>query len=727
MKYKRVSYAGLVISVLGIAGQPQSVLAAKPLGDLTGDWHLFVDDHLVASKTRVTRQYYAFKKHQDNPLILPDKPWEKDVVSVCTVLPTEDGSGYRMWYYCWTEKDGKRGSYNCYATSKDGIKWEKPELGLTEGPDGTKRNNIVPGCGASIMHTPWTNDPQRQYHSVTGGRYFASVSPDGLHWKQLSDKPIVGGGDVGWFRYDPHRQKFVGFVKVGSDVSGLRRRSVGFSESSDITSFPELVRIMAPDDFDDRWVRPGTVQRAHFYGCPFYAYESMYIGLLWLYRADDEEEGYFHGPIFNELVTSQDGFHWLRQEGDRPPILAQGKPPRSWDQGMIAGMSLICVGDHLWLYYTGYDDSHDWLPFHSGIGLATLRKDGFASFDAGEGPGEVLTRRLKGTRGPLHINYRAGAGSIRVEVLDADGKTLPGFGRDQCDPLKADKVDQIVTWGGKEAWPAGADVVRLRFVMQNASLYSFNVGPSVQIIDEPEPTPLQVLYTFEGDWGPDLKDKLWADGCQELRPMGTIKRDREPANAAKGEKSLILGSPWHPLHRLKIEGTTQLGTRFTLALFARNTENKPARLFSAYRGNFPVNTSELVFDCDPRGRTLPGLRLICKGIPIESGPAEFADGKYHHLAVTYDDGRVFIYLDGKRVGDGYLPGGAPVTLCRDLMVGEDLELGTEEQLRGNLDDILVLGRALTESQVAALQQKGAAAFLADGSLRFEPAPVAAKP
>jgi hypothetical protein len=209
--------------------------------------------------------------------------------------------------------------------------------------------------------------------------------------------------------------------------------------------------------------------------------------------------------------------------------------------------------------------------------------------------------------------------------------------------------------------------------------------------------------------------------------MGTIKRDREPANAAKGEKSLILGSPWHPLHRLRLEGTTQLGTSFTLALFARNSEQKPARLFSAYRGNFPVNVSELVFDCDPRGKTIPGLRLICKGIPIESDEARFDDDKYHHLAVTYDDGRVFFYLDGRQVGDGYLPGGAPVTLVRDLLVGEDLELGTDEQLRGNVDDILVIGRALTESQIAALQAKGASAFLADGTLRFDTTPVAAKP
>ena len=76
---------------------------------------------------------------------------------------------------------------------------------------------------------------------------------------------------------------------------------------------------------------------------------------------------------------------------------------------------------------------------------------------------------------------------------------------------------------------------------------------------------------------------------------------------------------------------------------------KVPRLFTSYNGNKPIGTSELVFDCDPQGKTFAGLRLICKGISVESKPLNFADGKYHHLAVTYDDGHVRFYLDGERV------------------------------------------------------------------------------
>ena len=87
---------------------------------------------------------------------------------------------------------------------------------------------------------------------------------------------------------------------------------------------------MAPDDFDDRWVEPDTIQRTHFYGCPVIAYETMYIGLLWIFRAEDDR-GYFHGPSYVELVTSRDGIHWERHDDiffDRNP------DPNAWDRAM---------------------------------------------------------------------------------------------------------------------------------------------------------------------------------------------------------------------------------------------------------------------------------------------------------------------------------------------------------------------------------------------------------
>jgi len=694
-------------SLVAVATSSLEAEPVKATDQLIGPWQLFIDDYVIAAKQNIRRRYHPFKKHPDNPLIVVDRPWEANVVAAGTVLTEEDGSGYRMYYYCWTPKNDPSRAYLCYATSKDGLKWEKPNLGLRVwAGDGTTNNNILPhGCMA-VMRTPWSSDPERRYHGV-GGRYQARVSPDGIHWKPLAEPTIVKGGDTSHFYWDANTKRFRCNVKVIAHVSGLRRRCVGFSETTDLTKFPPLRLVMAPDDFDDRWCKPGTVARTHFYACPVFPYESMYLGLLQIYRAEDPE-GYFHGPLWVELVSSRDGMHWLREEGDRPPLLDIGKF-RSFDHGMVAAHPPIIVGDEIWLYYTGYDELHDLLPYHSAIGLATLRKDGFASLDADEATGEVLTKRFVHVGGTLQVNYDARGGLLRVELLDENKVVISGYSRDDCQPLTGDAVGQEVIWRDKKTLPTDGGAVRFRFIMEHARLYSFMPGRDAKMLDEHKNPSLQVLFTFEGNteaWS----DMLWEDGIQLLRNLGTCRLDHKKPDPAFGKRSLVVGSPWRPWNRVEIEGTKNLGRHFTLAAMVKSTNNKHARLFSAYNGNFPTNTSELIFDFDPGGRVLEGMRLFCKGIPVESDSLKFDDGKYHHLAVVFDDGRVTFYLDGKSVGRRWLPGGEPVTLKRNLLVGEDANMGTDEQLQGNVDDVLVLGRALSPTDISILSQRGAAAF-----------------
>lgn len=706
----RLCLAVVSLACLG----PATGFAARSLGDWTGPWQLFVDDHLVASKSNVTRRYHAFKKHPANPLVVVDQPWEHNVVNATTVLPNETGDGFRMWYYCWsppefTPPQRSHGGYGLYAVSRDGLRWEKPRLGLIPwSGDHSTANNFL-GAGGSILHTPEDPDPARRYKAIAPSAYTFLASPDGLRWSELGKKPAFSAGDTGHVIWDPVTKKFRAYAKVGANVSGLRRRAVGYSESTGYEDWPKLRLIMAPDDFDDRWTAPGSVQRAHFYHCPVTAYETLYVGFLMIFRAEDDE-GYFHGPMFAELVTSRDGVHWLREEGDRPPILPCG-PERTWDHGMVTVASLLVVSNELRLYYSGYDGLHDYLPFHSAIGLATLRKDGFASLDGGDVPGNVTTKRLKGLQGQLHVNAEAGAGLLQVEVLDADGAVLPGYGRNDCIQPRGDGTDQIVTWRQHKELPGGERPLRLRFILRNVSLYSFRADGQIEVLDEPAPPPFAALFTFEQGGGKWIPNALAPDGQPGMRVLGTSRLDRKPENAAFGNQSITVSSTWRPNNTLQIVGSSNaLGTRFTLALMARSTANKPARLFSAYSGNRPVNTSELVFDYDPSGRALEGLRLICKGIPVESQPVKLAEGKYHHLAVTYDDGHVRFYADGKPAGEEWLPGGAPVRLCRDLLVGEDAELGSDEQFTGNVDDVVVLGRVLSPEEIAQLAARGGEAF-----------------
>jgi len=709
----------LVIAATDVAAETRTVTE-----NLIGPWQLFVDDHVVATQKNVVRRYYPFHKHPGNPLIVVDQPWEADVVNCTTVIPDEEGTGFRMYYYCWKHDKQKypRG-FMCYAVSKDGLKWEKPKLGLCEW-EGSRNNNMIPDCPSAVMRTPWEKDPQKRFQGV-GGMYYAYSSPDGIHWKKESNQKIVSGGDTSHFYWDPNTKRFRCTVKggandrVGGDVSGMRRRIVGYAETTDLTKFPALRMAMAPDDYDDLWCKQDTVQRTHFYACPVLPYETMYLGFLQIYRAI-EPEGFFHGPLWLELVSSRDGFHWLREEVDtsvhhpyalhetsRPPLLNLGKF-RQFDDGMVIAPTPLLVGDEIWIYYTGYEELHDLLPYNSAIGLAKLRKDGFASLDADECLGEIVTKQFTNAGGQMLVNFNSRGGSLKVEVLDADGKVIPGYSRDDCEPLKGQSVRQPVTWKSQKALPVDGPV-RFRFLLEHARLYSFMVGENARPIDEPPGPCLQALYTFDGEvdaWS----DMLGEDGLQRLRNLGTCTIDRKKPDPAFGKHSLIIGSQWRPWNRVEIEGSSRLGRAFTLAAMVKTNKKGQSRLFSAYDGMSPIGTSDLVFDFDPSGRVPDGLRLVCKGISVLSDPVSFADGKYHHLAVVYDDGLVAFYLDGKPIGRQWIPGGEPVTLSRDLLVGEDAKRASDEQLAGQVDDLLVYGRALEQGEIAKLAASGAAAF-----------------
>ncbi|HSW46311.1 MAG TPA: LamG-like jellyroll fold domain-containing protein [Phycisphaerae bacterium] len=705
----RVLVGMWLLCVAAVPLHGQSMPAERQAADLTGPWQLFVDDHLIAVRAQVARKYHAFEKHEGNPVLAGDQPWEgNNIYLYGTILPGEDGKGYRMWYQTIPRGDEKTSVL--YATSADGVRWDKPNLGIHE-RKGSKDNNVTLAGGfmPAVIFRPWEIDAERRYLMMTlaKGGWQATVSRDGLHWKELPNNPVCkGGGDSAQFFWDPQTKQYVCFGKVIYHVDGSRRRCVGRSATKDLTNWPPFELVLTPDTLDDRWA--DGVRRTHLYGMSVFAYETMYIGLLWIFRATDDE-GYLVGPVYVELATSRDGVRWERPGADRTPVLALGKPG-AWDDGQLYTPTHPLVeGDRIRLFYSGFDEEHG-RAMHGKIGLATLRKDGFASLDAGDREGTVLTKRLAGAGGGLHVNCAAAKGWLKVEVLDGDGKVLPGYELSACEPVTGDGVDQAVTWGRRKELPAETASVRLRFVMRNASLYSFKAGESVRVLEEASGPVPAALYTFEDDWGRKATDKLVEDGAQEVTFLGGAKVDDDPRNAAFGQHAMRFGSEFTPLSTMEIEGTAGLGRQFTLAASVRMAGTGHFRLFSSFDNCGPVRTADLVFDADPAGKVVPGLRLICKGVATASKPVTFMDGKYHHLAAVYDDGVVRLYLDGNEAGCGRVPGGNPVELRRNLFLAGDAALGTIGQFDGHVDDVLVFGRALSDKEIEALARKGAAAF-----------------
>ena len=87
----------------------------------------------------------------------------------------------------------------------------------------------------------------------------------------------------------------------------------------------------------------------------------------------------------------------------------------------------------------------------------------------------MVTKPLTFSGERLEINYStSAAGSVRVEIQDAEGKPLPGFTANDCAELIGDEITRTVSWKhGSDVRKLAGQAVRLRFELKDADLYSF--------------------------------------------------------------------------------------------------------------------------------------------------------------------------------------------------------------------------------------------------------------
>ncbi len=83
-----------------------------------------INQIMLDGKQGVAQKIHAAEKHNDNPVLRPEKHWENTVICGGTVRKEADR--YRMWY----QSRGRPKFLNTYAESEDGIHWKKPILKL---------------------------------------------------------------------------------------------------------------------------------------------------------------------------------------------------------------------------------------------------------------------------------------------------------------------------------------------------------------------------------------------------------------------------------------------------------------------------------------------------------------------------------------------------------------------------------------------------------------------
>ena len=438
---------------------------------------LFLDDGFLVERTEGVRYVlHQPTRHPDNPLIVPDTSWESQVQLYGTVMCDE--GIHKMWYTVRTTKYGKDSAVLVgYATSKNGLQWRKPNLGILE-HEGSVENNLLldPGPGGSggvcVLKTPWEADPSRLYKMLyktieDGGGLKIAFSPDGIRWTPHPETVLPGVFDTfNVVLWDDRLGKYVTYVRINQRPR-KRQRSVGRIESEDFIHWTTPSIVLRPDAQDP----PDSdlyTSAAFKYGEGESAYFMMPSFFDWR-----------RGQLWVQLATSRDGVNWSRA-GNREAFIPLGRPNSFESDGIYAGVPPLVKDDQLFIYYHGTNQLH-WSGMGRGIGhttgicVATLRLDGFISIDAGEHPagGTVTTVPIQFCGSHLEINADAIWGEIRVEVLDENREVIPGFGRSECTPVIGDSVRHRLVWEGGDLSALAGTAVKLRFFLRCARLYAF--------------------------------------------------------------------------------------------------------------------------------------------------------------------------------------------------------------------------------------------------------------
>ena len=342
-----------------------------------------------------------------------------------------------------------------------GRSWEHVRDGVWE---------ILDEAGNVIHEQPHSMD-------ACGFGLYAAASPDGIHWRRLSDRSVLRCySDTGHsIMRDPRSGRFVCYGRLRFPDAFPQfeiGRAVARIESDDMChwSIPELVLIGDP----------GDPVPFHVNEMPVGIYEGMYLGVLEVGDGAKPPQRPT-GPM--QLACSQDGVHW-RRVADRTEFLGPAEDADGWNHGchLKPGSALVPHGDKALFYYSVREFPRERDTFRNGFGVATWRRDGFVSLHGDASGGELITRPFIFDGSELHLNLAVAAGgAAEVTVCDQHGRAegawtrlTEGVLRSQS--LTGDHLDLTVPWqSGRAAELLGLPCT-LRVTLCKAHLYSFWTG-----------------------------------------------------------------------------------------------------------------------------------------------------------------------------------------------------------------------------------------------------------
>jgi hypothetical protein len=417
---------------------------------------LFVDHYLIESLEGT-----QLKLHAPRMMPLSNNPIKGSYMSII-----KDSDLYRAYYremipgYKGKTYSGNPGEMTCYAESRDGVNWVKPSLGLFE-VGGSRANNVILTGSHPYSHnfTPFIDKRpsvprERRFKALAGvekkGGLCAFVSEDGIHWQRWRDEPVLPRPKGKAFDsqnvsfWSEAEGCYVAYCRTWKTPHG-KLRTISRATSPDYLNWTEL-KSLHPNVAGEHLYTSGT----H----PYFRAPHIYIALP---------------TRFMPGRGSSTDIMFMSARGDNPykrnfmeAFIRPGLDPGAWgNRSNYAAWGVVPTSTRE-------------MSIYMRDRRFVLRTDGFVSVNADYREGEMRTKPFIFTGKQLVVNFStSAAGSLRVEVLSEAGAPIPGYTLDDSSGIVGDSLERVVTWkSGDDVGKLSGTPVRLRFVMQDADLYS---------------------------------------------------------------------------------------------------------------------------------------------------------------------------------------------------------------------------------------------------------------
>ncbi|SEJ58506.1 hypothetical protein SAMN05216327_11379 [Dyadobacter sp. SG02] len=456
--------------------------AQTPL-DLGSRREIFVDHYLIDRMQNARLQLHH--PRNEGVVLQFDKPWEGNFSGYCTII--RDGDLLRAYYRGVRNAvaDGDHAEVTCYAESKDGKHWTKPDLGINT-VDGSKNNNTILANSPPVTHnfSPFLDrNPKvtlaERFKALGGTKksgLMAYASADGVHWNKMATESVFTKGlfdsqNVAF--WSESEGKYVCYFRTwtGDGFNGFRTVSRATSDDFLHWSEPE------PMTF-------GNTPMEHLYTqqtSPYYRAPHIYLAIgarfmpnRQVVSDEDAKRLNVNPKYYNDcsdaiLMSSRGGSVYDRTFMDS--FIRPGIGLSNWvSRSNYPALNVVQTSDTEMSVFV----NEEYAQPTAHLKRYSMRIDGFASLTAPYQGGEVVTKPFVFSGKELEINYAtSAAGELKIELQDASGKAIPGFTIDDCPAIIGNEIRRVVRWkGGGDVSQWASRPVRLRIAIKDGDLYS---------------------------------------------------------------------------------------------------------------------------------------------------------------------------------------------------------------------------------------------------------------